>query len=241
MKLGLQLYTVRDCCTDRASVFKTLEEIKKMGYEGVQLAGYYGIPAPEMREKLEELGLLYISGHDNSARLAENMEEILEYNRLMGSSHIVCSHAPAATLEDLENLRILMEKLVPRAKALGMHVSYHNHRQEFAPIGGLRPIDEIRKYCLLEPDTYWSFAAGADTRAFMLENRDRISLVHLKDGDRNANPCAVGEGVADIQTVIDTSKLIDAQWLIVENDRPHPNGLEDARRSIEHLKNMYTL
>lgn len=241
MKLGLQLYTVRDCCTDRESVFRVLEEVKKMGYEGVQLAGYYGIPAEEMKAKLEELNLIYISGHDNSERLTNDMEEILEYNRIMGSSHIVCSHAPASTKEDLEKLKDCMEKLVPRAEALGMKVSYHNHRQEFIPIDGIKPIEVICKYCFLEPDTYWSFSAGEDTRKFMLENRERIVLVHLKDGDNHATPCTIGEGVNDIQSIIDTSKLIGAQWLIVENDRPHPNGLEDARRSIEHLKNMYML
>ena len=75
----------------------------------------------------------------------------------------------------------------------------------------------------------------------MKANATKIGLVHLKDGSLNANPCAIGEGKNDIQSIIDATKEIDLEWLIVENDNPEPDGLSDSARSIHNLKTKYVI
>ena len=55
MKIGLQLFTLRD---ETAKDFEgTLRQVAEMGYEGVEFAGYGDASAEEMRDLLNELGL----------------------------------------------------------------------------------------------------------------------------------------------------------------------------------------
>ena len=47
MKYSVQLYTLRDDIKDAAGLFRILPEVRKIGFEGVEFAGYYGLdPSP---------------------------------------------------------------------------------------------------------------------------------------------------------------------------------------------------
>ena len=61
MKIGVQVYSVRDAA--EKDFIGTMREIKKMGYDGVELAGTYGLSAEEVRRDLAEVGLTAISAH----------------------------------------------------------------------------------------------------------------------------------------------------------------------------------
>ena len=75
----------------------------------------------------------------------------------------------------------------------GMKVYYHNHCEEFKPLRNKQlPIDVIGSYCSLEIDTYWSYFAGADNRSLLLDKKDNIVHIHVKDGI-NGKPKALGE------------------------------------------------
>src|SRR5687767_7768659 len=51
-KVGLELYSVReDCAKDLPGVLKA---VAKMGYQGVEFAGYHGRTAEELRKLLDE-------------------------------------------------------------------------------------------------------------------------------------------------------------------------------------------
>ena len=59
--IGLQLYSVRkDCEKDLPGV---LEAVAKMGYVGVEFAGYYGRKADELRKLLDKNGLKCCGTH----------------------------------------------------------------------------------------------------------------------------------------------------------------------------------
>ena len=49
MKLGVQLYSVRDVCQDAAGLRETFRRIKEIGYDAVQVSGIgAGITAEEI-------------------------------------------------------------------------------------------------------------------------------------------------------------------------------------------------
>ena len=61
LPIALQVYSVRDFAEKD---FKgTMEKVKAMGYEGVELAGLYGHNAVELKKILDEVGLAFISAH----------------------------------------------------------------------------------------------------------------------------------------------------------------------------------
>lgn len=241
MKLALQLYTIRDCCETGSQLMDALKEVKKLGYDGVEFAGYAGLTAPEVKKALADTGLTVVATHESVERLESDLEEIVSFCIGIGCTNIVCAYSPAETAADLVKLKQVLTAAQNCARPHGINVLYHNHSHEFLTVEGTRPIDEIQRYCLLELDTYWVFNSKVDVPVFMTEHKDRIGLLHLKDGSLNGEPCAIGEGKNDIQAIIDAAKSIDAGWLIVEDDNPTPDGLSDAGRSINNLKSNYTL
>lgn len=240
MKIALQLYSVRDGISDAKSLLDALKRVREMGYEGVEFAGCFGTEAEELRECLEGLGLTAVGCHESLRSIdAGDIDEMLDFYHRVGVENFVCSYAPVGTGEELEHLCAQMERVKAKAEKLGMRTGYHNHSHEFKTADGIRPIEKIAACCPLELDTYWSFVAGEDTGAFIRNNRDKIGLLHLKDGSRDGHPCAIGEGAADIRAVLEAAGDVGADWIIVENDNPVPDGFSDVKRSIDALKTTF--
>ena len=55
MKIGLQLYTLRGNIKNGDDLLKILSDVKKLGFEGVEFAGYFGLDANTLRSRLDEL------------------------------------------------------------------------------------------------------------------------------------------------------------------------------------------
>lgn len=244
MKIALQMYSVRAAISDTATFFAALEKVKEMGYEGVEFAGCFGADAAALREKLAELGLTALGCHEGLGNIDKSdMDEMLAFYHAVGVENFVCAGGPVGTREELTHLCTQMKKLREKAEKLGMKAGYHNHTHEFKPLeDGTLPIDEIASCCPLELDTYWSFVAGEDNRAYMRRRKAEIGLVHIKDGSADGrHPSAVGEGETDIQAVLDAAKENGLQWVIVEVETNVPDGFSDVQKSIENLRSKYTL
>lgn len=239
MKIALQMYTVRDLCKTGADLLRALRQVGKLGYDGVEFAGYAGLGAQEIKDVLAETGLEAVAAHESVDRLESSLDEVLSYSKDIGCDKVVCAYAPIGSREDLRRLKKSLTAASARAAELGITVLYHNHTHEFRPLDGVRPIDEIKRFCPLELDTYWAFASKVDVCAYLKENAGRIGLIHLKDGGLDSVPCAVGEGKNDIAGIVGTAAKLGYEWLIVENDRPVPDGFSDAARSIAYLRSHY--
>ena len=59
--IALQVYSVRDAA--EADFAGTMRQVKEMGYDGVELAGTYGMTAVEAKKILDEIGLELVSAH----------------------------------------------------------------------------------------------------------------------------------------------------------------------------------
>lgn len=242
MKIGLQLHTIRDSHQNKEEFIELLRKVKELGYEGVEFAGFselYGLKAEEIKNLLQEIGLVPIAGHYMLDDLDNRLEETLDFARKVGIKTIVCAYASTSNAEEVEYLQKVLTKAQSRIKAYDMELIYHNHSHEFVNIeDGSIPIVTVMQLCKLEVDTYWVFHAGAEPCSFLKESADQISLIHLKDGDLEGHPCAIGEGYNNIKGIIQASRNIGMEWLIVEDDNPTPDGISDVSRSIQNLKPM---
>lgn len=236
MKFAVQMYSLREQCKSPEALLKTLEAVREIGYEGVEFAGYQGLPAKALKEKCGALGLTVVGTHNNPVELFETLDQTIAFDRALGCENIVLAWAPTETAEEVAELVERLAAAAAQAAQAGLRVLYHNHSHEFKLIDGVYPLDRIKTACLLELDTYWSFHAGIDTPRYLRENRGRIGLIHLKDG-KGGTPCALGEGENNIPAILRAAREIGAQWAVVENDAPVPDGLSDVARSLEYLKN----
>ncbi len=240
MKIAVQVYSVREHINDTETLLKALEEIKKIGYDGVEFAGYFNTDAETIKAKLDELGLVAVGGHIGLDDFKEeNLEKTIEFQNTLGVKAIGVGGAPHGTAEESNATgKVLGDAQKYAMDKYGMKVYYHNHCEEFEPVeSGELPIDIIGSYCSLEIDTYWSFHAGEDNYKLITEKKDNIVLLHVKDGI-DGKPKALGEGNCDIPAVVKAAKDIGMEWLIVENDDPVPTGFEDIARSLKYLKSI---
>lgn len=240
MKIAVQVYSVRDHINDSETLLKALEEIKKIGYDGVEFAGYFNTDAKVIREKLDEVGLVAVGSHMGLDDFREDkLEATIEFVNTLGVKAVGVGGAPHGTVAECEETgNVLGDAQKYALEKYGIKTYYHNHCEEFVPLeDGRLPIDVIGERCPLEVDTYWSFHAGVDNYKFITENKDNIVHLHLKDGI-DGKPTALGEGNNDLPTVIKAAKDIGIEWVIVENDDPVPTGFEDIARSIKYLKGI---
>ncbi|SHO44754.1 sugar phosphate isomerase/epimerase family protein [Anaerocolumna xylanovorans] len=239
MKKGLQLYTIRDTYKNGEEFKQVIKKVKELGYEEVEFAGFSDLKAEELRDYLEELGLTPISSHQSLENLKSHLEETISYHKTLGVPYIACAYAPTSTAEEVENLLSILTKAREAIKENGMELLYHNHSNEFVKLpDGRLPIELIRETVRLELDTFWVFHAGVEPCAYIKEHQKDIALLHLKDGDFEGHPLAVGEGFNNVKGIVAMAGNIGLKQIIVENDHPVPDGISDVGRSIEYLKKL---
>lgn len=241
MKFAVQLYSVRDCIKDGNDMLEVLGKVKEIGFDGVEFAGYFGLSAQALRERCDELGLEVVGSHLRlDDFLPENLDKTLAFGQTLGAKYIGVGGAPHSTYEEAKRTGEILGNAAVKAKETGMNTYYHNHTEEFENIkDGKTAMDIISDGgCALELDTYWSFCAGIDNADYLKKNKDKIVLVHIKDGvDRH--PKALGEGENDLEKVVEGVNVIGLDWVILENDNPVPTGLDDIARSYSWLKENF--
>lgn len=233
MKKAIQLYGLRDHIKTGEDMLRILGEVKALGFDGVEFAGYFGLSAETLRARLDELGLKAVGTHiglDNYT--PEKIEETIRFHKVLGCENIGMGGAPTRPARTLAKTCAILKKAGKRAQEEGMRIYFHNHSSEFKPLRNkVVPIEALKEVCYLQVDTYWSFHAGVDNYKFLTDNAERIVSVHLKDGIKG-KPKALGEGECDLLAVIKGAKAIGLEWVVLENDDPVPTGLEDAARSM---------
>ena len=85
--------------------------------------------------------------------------------------------------------------------------------------------------------TYWAFAAKKDPVEMITRLKDRIRLIHLKDGDGGHKGFSLGQGAAPVAAV--RKKAIELGYtMVVESEGLDPDGVSEVRRCIEYLKEL---
>lgn len=236
MKLAVQLYSLRDMVKSGEDFLKILEEVRKLGFDGVEFAGYHGLSAETIKAKLDELGLVAVGCHIGLDDFKDDkIDETAAFHKTLGCLYCGVGGAPHDTVEDCE---YGAEVLAKGSEALGVPTYYHNHTEEFTPLANGKTAMEIfAAKTKLEIDTYWSFHAGVDNYKYITEHKDDILLVHIKDGI-DGKPMALTEGNNDLDAVIRAVKDTGIEWVILENDDPVPDGLSDVTRSMKYLQSV---
>lgn len=249
MKIGLQLYTVRD---DTARDFAgTLRQVAEMGYQGVEFAGYGDLSAGEMRDLLRELKLEAFGSHVSLDRLEHHIDEEIEYLKTVGAKYVVCPYLMPEQRGDEAAWRALFEKFRGYGERLsreGFVFAYHNHDFEFeGKIGDDYIFDAMYKtvdpsLLQVEMDIGWVQFAGQDPLAYIAKYAGRLPLLHLKDFRKGApgepiDTVELGRGDLALQDIIAAAAAAGTEWLVVEQDRCANPPLESVRTSIEWLKN----
>jgi sugar phosphate isomerase/epimerase len=250
MKIGLQLYTLRE---ETAKDFAgTLNKVAEVGYEGVEFAGYGGLTAGQLKELLEQLKLKAVASHVSLAQLSTHLEEEIDYNLTIGSRYIVCPyvaeedrHTEAGWLAIFSQL----QEIGQRCNERGIGFAYHNHEFELVlKVNGAFVLDAMMKEVpqsalLMELDSCWVHHAGQNPQDYIAQYTGRIPLLHLKDMQKlpsgEALTVELGLGEVDLAEIIKASAQAGVEWLIVEQDICTNPPFESIETSFNWISKNY--
>ncbi|MCL6459014.1 MAG: sugar phosphate isomerase/epimerase [Gorillibacterium sp.] len=247
MGIGLQMYSLRN---ETAGDFRgVLRKVSKLGYEGVEFAGYGDVPAEEMKALLQELKITAIGGHVRYPNLKERLEQEITYLKTIGASYIVCPNIPLEERKDWHRLFEFLKSVAQEAQSQGLQFAYHNHDFEFEEKVGAEFVFDALYQSLpaslatAEMDIGWVQFIGQDPLAYIKKYSGRLPLLHLKDfqhaTDGSIDTLELGAGLVDLPEVIRAASDAGTQWLIVEQDKCHKPPLECIETSIQWLRENY--
>src|SRR5690554_372712 len=132
MKLAIQLYSVRDHIKSGQDLLNILKDVKELGFDGVEFAGYFDLDAKTIKSRLDELGLVAIGTHINiSNYLPENLDKTLEFCKTLDMPFAGVGGAPHSTVEQANQTAEILGNADKVASKMGIRVYYHNHTDEF--------------------------------------------------------------------------------------------------------------
>ncbi len=236
MEYGIQLYSVRDL-TEK-NLDDALRQVSALGYRFVEFAGFFGHSAEDVRAMLEKYNLTASGTHTGWQEIAERFEETVAYHKAIGNRNIII---PGADLSDQTKLDAFVEMVntfQPRLADEGIRLGYHNHSHEFKPNpDGSMIHDQLvyRTKIDIEIDTFWAFAAGVDPLKLMERLKDRLRVIHIKDGFRDGRGMPLGRGEAPVADVYRKALEMGVP-MVVESETLAPSGMDEARVCIEYLK-----
>ena len=243
--VGLQLYSVReDCARDLPG---TLAAVAKMGYAGVEFAGYYGRNAHELRQMLDDVGLRCCGTHIGlDTLLDEALWHTIEFNQVLGNRYLIVPGLAEARRNSIAAWRAtahLFNEIAQQLRPYNMLTGYHNHWVEFAPMDGEIPWDVFFQTAgpdvVAQVDLGNAVHGGADALSYLQRYARQAVTVHLKEYSA-ANPKAIiGEGDLDWPKVFAACEQSDhTEWYIVEQESYAYPPLEVVARCLDALRGM---
>ena len=198
LPVGIQVYGLRDLLENTPEQFPVvMKQVKELGYDGVELAGLYGLDPTFIRDTLAEIGLTPLSAHVPLADMTADIEKVIADYQLIGVDYLVVPYLPEEYRHLTPGYPVVIEemkKIGAAVKAAGMKQLYHNHNFEFVRLeNGTFGFDDIYRQVpadllMAEPDTCWIKVAGQDPVEYIHKYGSRCEVIHLKDFVKEGNP-----------------------------------------------------
>ena len=238
MNYGIQMYSLRDITgQDLAGALKAVAD---MGYQSVEFAGFFGHSAEDVRDMLVRNNLTCSGTHSGLGDLLNNFEETVKYHKTIGNKYYIIPGHDLSTREKLDTFIAQCNEIAPKLRAEGIELGYHNHSHEFYTTDeGYQIHKELEERCdvFFELDTYWAYVAKLDPVETMERLKDRIRVIHLKDGTQDGHGYSLGMGGAPVAAV--RAKAIElGVGIVVESEGLDPTGKEEVQRCIDYLHTL---
>ncbi|MDX2286189.1 MAG: sugar phosphate isomerase/epimerase [Bacteroidia bacterium] len=263
--VGIQLYSIR--AEMEQDPLGTLRQLAAMGYRHVEHANYrdrkfYGYPAAEFRQILDDLGMTMPSGHtvlgsehwiEASKDFSDSWKHTVEDAAIMGQRYVISPWLDQRLRSSRSELLRMME-VFNRCGELcllyGMRFGYHNHDFEFSErLEGetlydlmLQHTDPV--YVMQQLDIGNMVSGGAKAQDWLSRYPGRFTSLHVKDEiavDGAAHPyesTVLGQGIVNVPQVLKLAlKYNKSVHLIIEQEAYQGKApLDCAREDLAAMK-----
>ena len=255
MKLGAQVYSVRNYIQTPEDYGKTLQQLKSLGYDTVQHAGVNIDDPYLLRDLTQQAGLQQVCPNISSAPILENPDKVIQCVQVLGCDSIMLPYVSSDAMNTLESFLAgwaPLEKPLRKLQEAGIRLCYHNHAFDIAPMFGRS--DSFVDYLLENKpdwefilDVAWAQYAGVDTMAYMEKIGSRMNCIHFKDYLRSINSqnkpvfCACGNGIVSLDIYAQKAAALGIEHVIVEQDnaQDYPAPFDQMAQSVAYLKPLF--
>jgi sugar phosphate isomerase/epimerase len=248
--VGLELYSVRNSL--KQDLEGTLRAVAQMGYQGVEFyAPYFDwteSQTKQIRKLLDDLGIRCFSTHNSSAYFSkENLPRLRDMNLILGSKYaVVASAQPQSGLDGWKTVAEMLNFGAEQLEPSGLKAGYHNHRTEFIPVEGQRPMEVLAKNTkpsvMLQLDVGTCLEAAADPVTWIRAHPGRVRSLHCKDWSPDAEvgyKALFGEGEADWKSVFAAAESAGGvEYYLIEQEGSRFSELDTARKCLDSFRAM---
>ena len=229
MKIGAQMYTVRDYCKTLDSFADTLAKLADMGFKVVQISGTCPYEGEWVNEQLKKNGLECAITHNPYDEIIQSPAALVEKHKKFGCDFI----GLGGLGRDKRTIYDFIEEAKPAIKTIkeaGLHFSYHNHSEEFLVVDGTNELEKMAAAFTPDElsftlDTHWAHAAGADPIQWLKKLEGRVQCIHLKDIElyigekgRELRYAPVGSGNMNFEGILAAADAAGTKYGLIEQD-----------------------
>jgi sugar phosphate isomerase/epimerase len=206
--ISVQLYSVREAFA--ADPTGTLARLADIGFTQVEP---YGLAenAAILRTGLSDHGLTAPTAH--AKLIGVDQGEVFAAAVACGVGVVIDPFTPAEQWRseaDIAATAAALNEAAKRAADHGITVGYHNHWWELETSFDGRSAfevfaDQLDPELVLEVDTYWATAGGADAPALLRRLGRKVHALHVKDGDLSTDASGqvpAGQGQVPVADVL---------------------------------------
>ena len=243
-KLGIQLYTLRDCCKTPEDFDKTLARLAAMGVKDVQISAIGDFPAETQREILDRHGMAVCVTHKGLDLIENETDRMIAEHKIIGCDALGLGWSPEDRRDTLAHAQAFaaeINRIAGKLAANGMTFHYHNHDFEFAPLpdGDGRCFYDVLvgetdpATVKFIPDVMWMHYAGQDPVQWLRRLRGRVKVLHFKDyvpteTPENGRPgrrfVSLGQGVVDLPALYRAVRETEIPFIVYEQDDGWTDG-----------------
>lgn len=242
MKISVQLWTVRrELEKDPRG---TLTAIREMGFRYVETAGTAGLKPNQFAEIVDAVGLKVSGMHVGLEDCEKDLPSLLDLAGRMNCQFLIVPWAPESSYKDgWDKLGVRLQAIGEKVSAAKRKFAYHNHTFEFQDVGGRTGYDVLMAaacpdYVKCQIDLWWANCGGQNVPQMLARYKERVDLVHLKDGAdcKDSVHREAGRGIMKWDPILEACRKAGVEWGVVELDEcPNP-PLESIRTCLEFFR-----
>jgi sugar phosphate isomerase/epimerase len=280
LPIGLQIYSLGD--EPMKDLDGTFAKVAAIGYRDIELPSLLGKTAAQVKAAADRAGLKISALHVPAAPMqgptagtfqdsAQNIVDIMgalgvknavapimlfpsgmKFSAGESFQTVIARAMKEAGADIWKRTAALLNEKAQSLKPHGIHVGYHNHNLEFAPIGNTTGWDILMaefdpKLVSIELDIGWVTAAGLDPVAFINKHKGRLRQMHVKDVQATTkpnftlsmDPTQIGDGQQDWAKILPAAYKAGVRNFYVEQEPPFAMARMDAvKRSFGYLEKL---
>ena len=249
MPVGFQVWTIKDALIKdfpgtlkkmAGLGFQSVEMCSPPGYESSGFGPLMKLTAKEMKQIINDAGLICPSSHYGMGELREHLDERIAFALESGQTQMILSSFGLprnATLDDWKKAAAELNQMGVKAKKAGIRMGFHNHHNEFQKIGETLIYDVLMqefdpKFIKMQFQVA-VINIGYKAVDYFKKYPGRFISAHLADyGQDKKTEAPVGQGIVDWKEFFASVKKGGVKNIFIEMSEG------TFKESVDYLKSI---